>query len=128
MVLVDTSVWVRAFMGVSPYAARLDRLLELKDVAGHALVYGELFIGDLGARKRQLSSYVLMQQAIVVPHNDVVEFVTARRLHGRGLSWIDAHLLASAIVSRLLLWAADKTLAVAASEIGIAYEPLRILH
>jgi len=34
MVLVDTSVWIRFLAGRSPYAAELDRLLGLDEVAG----------------------------------------------------------------------------------------------
>jgi hypothetical protein len=43
-------------------------------------------------------------------------------LHGRGLGWIDVHLLASAIVGRLQLWTADSRFAGVAKELGIAYE------
>ena len=48
MVLVDTSVWIRALAGRAPFAAELDRLLNLDEVSGHELVYGELLIGDRG--------------------------------------------------------------------------------
>jgi len=43
-------------------------------------------------------------------------------LHGRGVGWIDVHLLASAIVERLQLWTADPRLAAVAGELGVAYE------
>jgi len=54
-----------------------------------------------------LADYERMHQAPVVPHADVVEFVRDRRLHGRGVGWIDAHLLASALVGHLKLWTTD---------------------
>jgi hypothetical protein len=57
-----------------------------------------------------------------VPHGDVVEFVRDRRLHGRGIGWIDAHLLASALVGRQKLWTIDPRLAVLARELGVAYD------
>jgi predicted nucleic acid-binding protein len=63
-----------------------------------------------------------MHQAPTVPHREVVEFVRDRRLHGRGIGWIDAHLLASALVGRVPLWTADPRLAVVATELGIGYE------
>jgi hypothetical protein len=85
-------------------------------------VYGELLIGDKGARKSLLADYDQMHQAPLVPHRDVVEFVRDRRLHGRGIGWIDAHLLASALVGRLKLWTTDPALATAARGLGIAYE------
>ena len=56
MVLVDTSVWIRFLANRPPYAAGLDRLLALDQVAGHELVYGELLIGDRGGRGKLLVS------------------------------------------------------------------------
>jgi predicted nucleic acid-binding protein len=57
----------------------------------------------------------------MVPHRDVVAFVRERDLHGRGVGWIDVHLLASAIVERLQLWTADPRLLAMADEFGVAY-------
>lgn len=122
IVLVDTSVWIRFLSNRAPYAAELDALLSRDEVSGHDFVYGELLIGDKGGRKHLLADYEHMHQAPVVPHRDVVEFVRGRRLHGRGIGWIDAHLLASALVGRLRLWTTDPALATAAKELGIAYE------
>jgi len=57
-----------------------------------------------------------------VPHREIVEFVRHRNLHGRGVGWIDVHLLASALVGRLYLWTADSRLSAMATELGVAYE------
>src|SRR5580698_10135960 len=103
MVQVDTSVWIRSLAGHAPYLADLDRLLEREEVAGHDLVYGELLIGDRGGRKTVLAAYQLIHQASSIPHPEVVAFVRERDLHGRGVGWIDVHLLASALVERLEL-------------------------
>jgi predicted nucleic acid-binding protein len=119
MVLVDTSVWIRFLAGQKPFASKLDELLGNGDVCGHDFVLGELLIGDKGGRKDFLADYALIAQVPVVPHRDVVEFVRARRLHGRGIGWIDTHLLASALVSRVSLWTADPRLADVARELGI---------
>jgi hypothetical protein len=120
-VLVDTSVWIRFLSNRSPYASELDQLLGRDEVSGHDFVFGELLIGDLGGRTKLLANYEQMHQAPTVPHGEVVEFVRARRLHGRGIGWIDAHLLASALVADLRLWTADPRLATAAKELGIEY-------
>lgn len=122
IVLVDTSVWIRFLSNREPCADELDGLLSRDEVSGHEFVYGELLIGDKGGRKQLLANYEQMHQAPVVPHLDVVEFVRDRRLHGLGIGWIDAHLLASALVGRLALWTTDPRLAVAARELGIAYD------
>src|SRR5918999_1284943 len=68
------------------------------------------------------ADYERMDRAPVVPHSDVVAFVRDRKLHGRGIGWIDVHLLASALVARLELWTTDPTLATVAKELGISYE------
>jgi predicted nucleic acid-binding protein len=122
IVLVDTSVWIRFLSNRAPYAAELDGLLSRDEVSGHELVYGELLIGDTSGRKQLLANYEQMHQAPAVPHRDVIEFVRDRRLHGRGIGWIDAHLLSSALVGRLKLWTTDPRLAGIARELGVDYE------
>ena len=121
MVLVDTSVWTRSLAGRAPYMAELDRLLSRDEVAGHELVYGELLIGDRGGRVKLLAAYERMHQAAMVPHREVVAFVRDRDLQGRGVGWIDVHLLASAIVGRLQLWTADPRFSAVADALGVAY-------
>ena len=121
-VLVDTSVWIRFLSNRAPYASRLDELLGRDDVTGHDFVYGELLIGDKGGRTALLADYERMDQAPMVPHADVVAFVRDRKLHGRGIGWIDVHLLASALVGRLELWTTDPALGTVAKELGVGYE------
>ncbi|MGP0076599.1 MAG: type II toxin-antitoxin system VapC family toxin [Bryobacteraceae bacterium] len=121
MVLVDTSVWIRALSNRHPFVDELDRLLDRGAVAGHDLVYGELLIGDRGGRKKLLATYTRFAQAVTLPHQDVVAFVEGRSLHGRGVGWIDVSLLASAIVGGLKLWTADPRLSAMANEFGVDY-------
>jgi predicted nucleic acid-binding protein len=122
IVLVDTSVWIRFLANREPYAAELDRLLGRDEVSGHDFVLGELLVGDKGGRRQLLADYEQMHQAPVIPHREVVAFVRLRRLNGRGVGWIDAHLLASALVGRLRLWTADPRLATLANDLSVAYE------
>ena len=121
MVLVDTSVWIRFLADRKPYAAELDRLLETDEAAGHDLVYGELLMEDSGGRREALNSYDLIHRVPAVAHEEVATFVRSHKLYGRGIGWIDAHLLASALVARTALWTADERLAGLAGELGIAY-------
>jgi predicted nucleic acid-binding protein len=122
IVLVDTSVWIQFLSNRAPYATKLDELLSRDEVSGHHFVYGELLIGDRGGRRQLLEDYERIHQAPFVPHDDVVAFVRARRLHGRGVGWIDAHLLASALVGHLKLWTTDPKLKTLAGELGVAYQ------
>ena len=121
MVLVDTSVWIRFLMGKEPFATGLDDLLGSDEVVGHEMVFGELLIGDPAGRRKLLESYSLMHQTMTIPHQEVVEFARRRRLHGRGVGWVDVHLLASAIVGRHHLWTADPRLAAEAQDLRIRF-------
>jgi predicted nucleic acid-binding protein len=123
MVLVDTSVWIRFLANRMPYADQLDRLLDQDETLAHELIYGELLIGDPGGREDLLKSYGVMPQLSSIPHREVVTFVRAQKLHGRGLGWIDVHLLAAALVANVPFWTADERLARVAGELGIGYRP-----
>jgi predicted nucleic acid-binding protein len=122
MVLVDASVWIRFLMGREPFVRELGRLLSLDQAVGHDLVYGELLIGDRGGRKQLLHEYKSIVQATAVPHAEVVQFVDHRGLNGRGIGWIDVHLLASALVDGTTLWTADLRLSAVADELGVDYQ------
>lgn len=124
MVLVDTSVWIRFLANRMPYARELGGLLALDKVTGHELIYGELLIGDCGGRRKVLDAYERIHQASTVPHSEVVKFVRDRDLHGRGVGWIDVHLLASAIVGHMDLWTVDSNFSALAEELGVAYRAL----
>jgi predicted nucleic acid-binding protein len=100
----------------------MDRLLQNEGVVGHELIYGELLIGDSGGRAKMLDTYAMFPYAAIVRHHEVVAFVRTRRLHGRGIGWIDVHLLASAIAGRHQLWTADADLAAVARELGVAWK------
>jgi predicted nucleic acid-binding protein len=122
MVLVDTSVWIRFLAGRAPYSRELDALLERDEVLAHDLVLGELLMGDRGGRRsRLLASYEKLSRAPSIAHEEVVEFVRSRKLQGRGMGWMDVHLLASAMVMPTVLWTADASLAEAARQLRAAY-------
>ena len=123
MVLIDASIWIRFLANRSAYAAELEGLLGREEAAGHDLVYGELLIGDPAGRRELLDSYRLMHRISIVPHEEVVGFVRANKLHGRGIGWIDAHLLASCLVADVPIWTADDRLRKVASELRISYRP-----
>ena len=77
----------------------------------------------LGADSFPGHPYEQMPQANVISHSEVARFVRDRRFHGRGVGWIDVHLLASALVDGLALWTADPRCAAVAEELAIGYEP-----
>jgi hypothetical protein len=111
MILVDTSVWIGHLRRRSD---RLAAQLDLGVVACHPFVIGELALGTL--RDRSLILVLLSKLPAVRParHDEVLAFVERRELQGTGIGWVDAHLLASALMDRLPLWTLDRRLAEAA--------------
>lgn len=105
--LVDTSVWVDHLRRRN---ATLVGLLEQAQVWTHAFVIGELACGNLAQRGKVLSALTALPQAPVASHDEVLAFLETHRLMGRGLGWIDVHLLASAKLGRLPFWTLDKRL------------------
>ena len=124
MVLVDTSVWIRFLAVRKPYARGLDELLGRDEVVGHEMIFGELLLGEVGGGRRHLiDAYSQMHQAVSVPHEEVVQFVRMRRLNGRGVGWVDVHILASAVVGGFQVWTADPRFSALAGALRIAYSP-----
>lgn len=79
-------------------------------------------MGDPSRRRALLAHFATMHRAPTVSHTESVAFVRQRRLHGRGVAWIDAHLLASAPNGRFGSWTAHARLAVDARELGISHD------
>jgi predicted nucleic acid-binding protein len=116
-VLVDTSVWINHFRRPN---ADLECLLEGGRVATHPFVVGELACGSLGRRREVLRLIEALPAAPVATHDEVMTFIERHHLHGKGLGWIDVHLLASARLARRSLWSADRRLREAAVRLGLA--------
>ncbi|MHB8622199.1 MAG: type II toxin-antitoxin system VapC family toxin [Sulfuricaulis sp.] len=114
--LIDTSVWVDHFRRRN---ARLAELVEVAQVWTHPFVVGELACGILSRRREVLSLLEALPQAPLVDHREVLTFIEARRLPGRGLGWVDVHLLASARLVGLPFWTLDKSLFEAARELAL---------
>jgi predicted nucleic acid-binding protein len=106
--LVDTSVWVDHLRRRN---ATLVGMLEHTHVWTHAFVIGELACGNLAHRDELLSALAALPHAPVASHDEVLAFLETHRLMGRGLGWVDVHLLASAKLARLPFWTLDKRLA-----------------
>ncbi len=111
MVLVDTSVWVSHLR--KTHAGLVD-LLNDGEVACHPFIVGELACGNLKNRTIILALLEALPMTLLVEHKDVLAFVEGHDLMGKGLGYIDVHLLASAALTELPLWTFDKKLAEAA--------------
>jgi predicted nucleic acid-binding protein len=118
-VLVDTSVWRRYFAGAPAVRALGDLLDEDGAVFVHPFVIGELVLGGLSAREEGL--FGRLPAAPILPNDEVLAFVRRRRLVRRGIGWVDAHLIASALASGGALWSVDSALAATAAELGVGF-------
>ncbi len=116
MILVDTSVWIQHLRKGSE---RLKSLLDEEQVFCHPFVVGELACGTLHNRQEVLGLLRALPQARGAEHEEVLHLLEGRRLHGRGLGWIDTHLLASALLTGCTLWTFDKPLRRAAAALDI---------
>lgn len=106
-VLVDTCVWIEHFKtGVS----ELSDLLRNKQVLTHSSVIGELACGKIPDRVRVLGDLLLLDKAVESTHLEVLNFIEQKKLFGRGLGWVDCHLLVSAKISDARVYTFDKQL------------------
>jgi predicted nucleic acid-binding protein len=118
MILVDTSVWVAHLRdgGVG-----LETLLEDGHVVCHPFIVGELACGNLANRSEILSLFSALPMAAHVEHEEVMVFIENYSLMGKGLGYVDVHLLASAMLSNVRLWTLDKRLSEVAEKLGLGY-------
>jgi len=120
MILVDTSVWVDHFRARNP---ELSEVLGGALVLTHPFVIGELACGNLRNRTRILADLNSLPLALSATHEEVLRLIEERELWGRGIGWIDGHLLASALLSNCRLWTLDRRLHQAASGEGVKVHP-----
>lgn len=118
MILVDTSVWVHHLRSGDEH---LRSLLFDGQVLCHPFIVGEIACGALQNRREILSLLAALPLAFMAEHEEVLRLIESRRLHGRGIGWIDAHLIASALLSRSPLWTLDRKLRVVSSSLAISY-------
>jgi predicted nucleic acid-binding protein len=116
MVLVDTSVWVVHLLHGT---IGLDALLSEGRVVCQPFIIGELACGNLKNRSEILSLLQALPGAIVAEYHEVVQFIENYRLMGKGLGYIDVHLLASAKLTGVTLWTLDKRLREVAISLGL---------
>ena len=119
MILVDTSVWIDHLR--RPEQELIRRLREGR-VLMHAMIVGELACGNLNSRHERMREWQALPQIPVLPHTDVLTAIDARDWSGKGLGFVDVHLLASVLRREdTSLWTRDKRLGHLAGVLNIAY-------
>ena len=112
MILADTSVWVDHLRRSD---SALRAALEANQICIHPMVIGELACGNLRNRTI-LVNLQLLPQATIATNDEALAMIEQHKLMGRGVGFVDVHLLASARLSNATLWTRDKRLATIAAE------------
>ena len=120
MILVDTSVWVDHLrIGDRQLASLLDEA----SVVMHPFVVGEIALGTLAGRNTVLALLQDLPAAPVADPTEVLMFIERNSMAGRGIGYVDLHLLASASLSTdITLWTRDRRLGGLAQALGCAYQ------
>jgi hypothetical protein len=117
-VLVDTSIWIDHFRRGDP---RLVGFLDHGDVVMHPFVIGELMLGHVPKIANMIDDLNTLPKAIVATADEVLRFITDRKLSGSGIGYVDAHLLvATALSPETLFWTRDKRALAAAQALSLA--------
>lgn len=120
MILADTSVWVDHLCAGD---AELAALLNGSQVLMHPCVLGELACGNLRNRTEVLALLKDLPRAAVATDEEVLFFIERHALMGRGIGYVDAHLLAAVTLGGgARLWTRDKRLRTVADALALAYE------
>lgn len=118
MILVDTSIWIDHLRSGD---SALEQLLEAGRVWTHPFVIGEMACGNLKHRNTVLSLLEDLPRVRVATDDETLFFIETNDLMGRGIGYIDAHLLAAvALTGSIRLWTRDKRLHVVAESLGMA--------
>jgi predicted nucleic acid-binding protein len=118
LILVDTSVWIDHLRAGN---TRLAALLERNQVVMHPMVAGELACGNLRDRDTLMGLWGSLPQLPAASHDEAMCLLARNRLWGRGMGYVDLHLLAAVSLSdAAALWTRDKRLAEVAGQLGLA--------
>jgi len=122
MILVDTSIWIDH---LRQRDERLSGLLDQGRVLSHSFVIGELALVNLQNRDAILGALQDLPQAPVATDAEVLGFISGNALHGMGIGYIDAHLLAATrLAPGAMLWTRDKRLLAVGMKLGLAENPV----
>ena len=118
MILVDTSVWIDHLRRGNPL---LVNLLHDGMVMSHPFVVGEIALGNLRQRRFVLGALADLPKATVASDAEVSHMIERDTLFGRGIGYVDAHLLAAVrLTAGAELWTTDRRLHDVAAQLGLA--------
>ncbi len=122
MILVDTTVWIDHLRNPE---ADLSNLLDTNNVLMHPMVIGELACGYLHNRELDLEKWRSLPKISELSHEQVISLIGEHNLMGRGVGFVDMHLLCSVLnYPGSQLWTRDKKLNPLANELNIAFNKI----
>ena len=119
MVLVDTSIWVTHLRQGS---RQLEKLLMDAEVICHPFTIGELACGNLKNRNEIIPLLQSLPMAPTIEFDEFLFFIDRNHLMGKGVGFVDVHFLASAQLTGIPLWTADKRLKSAADQLALTFK------
>ena len=118
MILVDSSIWVDHLRHGNTL---LSGHLEAGLVHTHPFIIGEIALGSLRERHRIISALQGLPAAVQASDHEVQLLIEREPLHGLGIGYVDAHLLAATrLMPGMRLWTRDRRLHEVASRMGLA--------
>ena len=117
MILVDTSVWADHWRF---RLVGLDRLLAADQVAMHPFILGEIAMGHLHPREEILETLDSLPKVDTADDSEALAFIERHKLFGRGIGYIDVHLLVASLLNLTPLWTRDKRLHICADKLKLA--------
>lgn len=118
MILVDASVWIDHLRAP---IVKLNHVLSAFEALVHPFVLGEVALGSIRNREHVLRQLQTLPAAPVAFDHEVLMLIERHSLHGSGIGYVDAHLLAAVrLADGATLWTRDRRLHAAAARLGIA--------
>ena len=120
MVLADTSIWIDHLrVGDQILAGLLDQ----GSVLSHPWIIGEIALGHLRNRADVLGLLGALPKAVVASDEEVRWLIEQEALHGTGIGYVGAQILASAkLTPAARVWTRDQRVARQAGRLGRGFD------
>lgn len=120
MIVIDSCVWIDHLRHGSGH---LVELLSEQRAVHHPCVIAELALGSLARRQHFIALLGALPVIEPVSDSDLLSAIDEHALHGTGIGYVDAQLIASTLATAgASLWSSDKRLTAQAERLGCAYQ------
>ena len=92
------------------------------EVMCHPFIIGELACGNLKNWNEIIPLLQSLPMAPTIEFDEFLFFIDRNHLMGKGVGFVDVHLLASAQLTGVPLWTADKSLKSAANQLALTFK------